>query len=96
MRYLHSLKLSEKVLYYGSSQGKDYLLSRKIQGEDGTHPDYLSEPQRLCDITASLLRKLHEMDGSSFTDAKCAAEEGVPLLKKKFFFTAIIACPILS
>lgn len=61
--YLHLLKLSEEVLYYGSLNGKDYLLSRKIHGEDCTHPDYLSEPKRLCDTTASLLRELHEMDG---------------------------------
>ena len=62
-RYMYSLKLSEEVLYYDSSHGKDYLLSRKIQGEDCTHPDYLSEPERLCDTIASLLRKLHETDG---------------------------------
>lgn len=61
--YLHSLKLSEEVLYYGSFHGKDYLLSRKIRGEDCTHPDYLAEPKRLCDTTALLLRELHETDG---------------------------------
>lgn len=61
--YMHSLKLSEEVLYYGSLHGKDYLLTRKIQGADCTHPDYLSEPERLCDIAASLLRELHEIDG---------------------------------
>ncbi len=117
--YMHSLKLSEEVLYYGSFHGRDYLLSRKIQGEDCTHPDYLSDPKRLCDTIASLLRELHEMDGKgcpvqdrimtytksvkrgfdmrsyepdlfkgiwefeSFSDAKCAAEEGLPLLKKE-------------
>ena len=116
MGYLHSLGLSGEVLYYGSLHEKDYLLSRKIQGEDGTHPDYLSEPKRLCDTTALLLRKLHEMDGkdcpvqdrimtytdmvkrgfdrrsyepelfkgmrefTSFSDAKRAEEEGLPLL----------------
>lgn len=61
--YMHFLKLSEEVLYYGSFYGKDYLLSRKIQGEDCTYPNYLSDPTRLCDTTASLLRKLHETDG---------------------------------
>lgn len=118
-RYMHSVKLSEEVLYYGSLHGKDYLLSRKIQGEDCTHPDYLSEPEKLCDTIALLLRKLHEMDGKgcpvqdrirtytetvkcgfdkrsyepdlfkgiwqfdSFSDAKRAAKEGLPLLKKE-------------
>lgn len=63
--YMCSLKLSEEVLYYGSAHGKDYLLSRKIQGEDCTDSAYLSEPRRLCDVTASLLRELHEMDGKN-------------------------------
>ncbi len=61
--YMHSLGLSEEVLYYGSLHGKDYLLSRKIRGEDCTHSDYLAEPKRLCDTTATLLRELHETDG---------------------------------
>ena len=61
--YMHSRNLSEEVLYYGSLHGKDYLLSRKIQGEDCTYRDYLSEPERLCDTIATLLRELHETDG---------------------------------
>ena len=62
-RYMHSLNLSAEVLYYGSFRGKDYLLSRKVAGEDCTHSDYLSQPRKLCDTMASLLRELHEMDG---------------------------------
>lgn len=117
--YMHSLKLSEEVLYYGSLDGKDYLLTGKIQGEDCTHPDHLTEPERLCDTIASSLRELHEMDGKdcpvqdrivtyakavirgfdrssyepdlfrgiwefgSFSEAKYAAQEGLPLLKKE-------------
>ncbi len=61
--YMHTLKLSEEVLYYDTFYGKDYLLSRRVQGEDCTHQDYLSEPERLCDTMALQLRKLHEMDG---------------------------------
>ena len=117
--YMHSLKLSEEVLYYGTSHGKDYMLSRRIQGEDCTYPAYLAEPKKLCDLIAFLLRKLHEIDGkacpvqdrigtyvesvkhgldkssyesdlfkgiwefNSFSDAKRAAEEGIPMLKKE-------------
>ncbi|WP_251616580.1 aminoglycoside 3'-phosphotransferase [Senimuribacter intestinalis] len=117
--YMHSLKLSEEVLYYDTFHGKDYLLSRQVQGEDCTHPDYLSEPERLCDTMALQLRRLHETDGKgcpvqnrittymevvkcgldgksfepdlfkgiwqfdSFEDARRAAEEGMPLLKKE-------------
>ena len=61
--YMHSLSLSAEVLYYGTSGGKDYLLTRRIPGEDGTSPQYLSDPERLCDTTAAFLRRFHEIDG---------------------------------
>lgn len=116
--YMHSLQLSAEVLYYGTSEGKDWLLTRRIAGEDCTDPQYLGDPKRLCDTTAGLLRALHERDGRncpvrdrilsyaetvkngfnglhyepdlfrglyefpSFEDAKRAAEEGLPLLRK--------------
>lgn len=75
--YLHSLGLSAEVLYYGSSKGKDYLLSRRIEGEDCTHVDYLSEPGRLCDTTAALLRELHEREGKD-----CPVQDKIPLYIK--------------
>ena len=59
-KYFHSLHLSAEMLYYGTHDGKDYLVTRKVQGEDCVHPDYLADPKRLCDTTASILRKLHE------------------------------------
>jgi len=55
MRFTFQLKY-----YYGTLDGKDYLLTRQIAGEDCTHPQYLSNPKKLCDTTALLLRELHE------------------------------------
>ena len=60
--YMHSLNLSAEVLYYGSHEGKDYLVTRRIRGEDCTDPGYLNDPKRLCDTLATLLRQLHEID----------------------------------
>lgn len=62
--YMHSLGLSAEVLYYGSFEDRDFLLTRRIPGEDCTDPKYLSDPERLCDTTAMLLRTLHETEGS--------------------------------
>lgn len=53
--------LSAEVLGYESLE-KDWLLTRKIPGEDCIDPAYLAQPERLCDTTAHLLRQLHEMD----------------------------------
>ena len=58
--YYHKLGLSCEVLYYGSEGGTDYLITRRIPGEDCTDGVYLSDPKRLCDTSATLLRALHE------------------------------------
>lgn len=63
-QYMHSLGLSAEVLYYGSFEDSDILLTGRIPGEDCTGSKYLSEPERLCDTTAMLLRTLHETEGS--------------------------------
>ena len=60
--YFHLLHLSAEVLFYGAFEGFDYLLTRRVPGEDCTDPRYLSDPKRLCDTTAALLRALHEID----------------------------------
>lgn len=61
--YLHSLGLSAEVLHYGTAGGHDWLLTARIAGEDCTDPQYTSDPKRLCDTAAGLLRALHETDG---------------------------------
>lgn len=60
-RYFHSKQLGTEVLEYVSLD-KDWMLTKKIVGEDCTHALYLADPKRLCDTTAELLRKLHETD----------------------------------
>ena len=59
--YYHNLGLSAEVLHYGIWNNKDYMVTRRIPGEDCTYRIYLDDPKRLCDTTASLLRKLHEI-----------------------------------
>ena len=68
--YFHSLGLSAEVLSYVGTDEYDWLLTRRIPGEDCTHPMYRSEPERLCDITGEVLRKLHEIppDGCPVQD----------------------------
>ena len=51
--------LGAAVLDYISTD-KDYLVTTRVAGEDCTHPDYLSDPKRLCDLMAERLRMLHE------------------------------------
>lgn len=62
--YFHKKGLAPEVLAYESLEN-DWLLTARAKGEDCTHSLYLSDPKRLCDTTAELLRKLHETD---FTD----------------------------
>lgn len=60
--FFHSKGLSAQVLGYTDDGQKDWLLTRRLPGEDCTHPMYLEDPKRLCDTTAQLLRQLHELD----------------------------------
>lgn len=60
--FFHKHGLSAEMLYYGTAGGKDYMITSRIPGEDCTFACYLSEPERLCDTVATLLRQLHETD----------------------------------
>ena len=58
-RYFHKKGLATEVLAYESLE-KDWMLTRRVPGEDCIHPMYLEDPRRLCDTTAQLLRMLHD------------------------------------
>ncbi len=68
-RYYHGLGLGAEVLSY-ESLDEDWLLTRRVAGEDMTHPSVLSDPLRLCDTLAECLRMLHArpIDGCPITD----------------------------
>ena len=60
-RFFHAKGLGAEVLSYQSDGERDWLLTRRVVGEDCTHADYLSEPERLVDLWAEILRGLHEL-----------------------------------
>lgn len=61
--YFHKKNLGADVLSYISRE-RDWLLTEKLRGEDCTHAQYMSDPKRMCDTVATLLRTLHEIDFS--------------------------------
>ena len=62
-RYFHGKGMGAEVLQYLSAE-RDWLLTRRLPGEDCTHRQYLDDPKRLCDTVALLLRQLHDTDCS--------------------------------
>lgn len=60
-RFFHGKGMGAEVLRYLPAD-RDWLLTRRVPGEDCTHKQYLDDPKRLCDTTAALLRRLHETD----------------------------------
>lgn len=68
-RFFHKKGMAAEVLAYESLES-DWLLTRKIPGEDCLWQPYLDDPVRLCDTTAELLRMLHETpaDGCPVAD----------------------------
>lgn len=62
-KYFYSLGLSAEVCLYVQSD-KDYMITRRIPGEDATAAIYLSNPKKLCEVFAQTLAGLHKMDFS--------------------------------
>lgn len=61
--YFHSLGLGPEVLEY-RTESQDWLLTRRVPGEDCTHPDILAQPERLADSLGEILYDLHHRDFS--------------------------------
>ena len=59
--FFHSKGLAPEMLAYESDEF-DWKIKKKALGEDCTDPMYLADPKRLCDLTATLLRQLHDVD----------------------------------
>ena len=60
-RFFHEKGLGAQVLDYMTAEA-DWMLTRKVPGEDCLDQMYRGDPQRLCDTTAQLLRRLHDTD----------------------------------
>lgn len=59
--YFASFGMGPEVLDY-RTQGRDWLLTRAVRGEDCTHAQYLSDPKRLAETMAHMLYDLHHRD----------------------------------
>ena len=60
-RFFHAKGLGAEVLDYACLE-EDWLLTRRIPGEDCIFPAYLDDPKRLCDTLAEALWMLHSTD----------------------------------
>ena len=58
--YFHNKGLGAEVMSYVSAE-RDFMLTRRVAGEDATHERFISEPKKLCDRLAEYLRELHEL-----------------------------------
>ena len=59
--YFHDKGVAAEVVAFESGE-EDYLLTRRVPGEDCTFAAYLDRPEKLCDILGQRLRMLHEMN----------------------------------
>ena len=58
--YFHAKGLAAEMLVYKTGE-QDWLLTRRVPGEDCTFHSYLEEPERLSEILGQRLRMLHEL-----------------------------------
>jgi kanamycin kinase len=59
--FYHKKGLAAQVLAYEQRE-TDWLLTRAVPGEDCLYRQYIDDPERICDTTAELLRRLHDTD----------------------------------
>lgn len=59
--FFHQKGLGAEVLGY-IQEDRDWLLTRRIPGEDCIYPPYQEDERWLCDTLAELLRRLHDTD----------------------------------
>lgn len=59
--FFHQKGLGAEVLGY-IQEDRDWLLTRRIPGEDCIYPPYREDERWLCDTLAELLRRLHDTD----------------------------------
>ena len=69
-RFFYAHHLSAEVLDYRTENGRDWLLTRRVPGEDATHADALADPARLCRVMAETLEILRTIpaDGCPVPD----------------------------
>ena len=80
--YFHKKGLGAEVLNYISREN-DFLLTRRVRGEDATHERFITKPEILCEKTAYFLRALHETDFSD-CPVKNRNESYTALAEKNF------------
>lgn len=60
-RFFHGHGLSAEVLDFRTEGARDWLLTRRIPGEDATHADVLADPAHLCRVMAEVQQILREI-----------------------------------
>ncbi len=60
-QYFFGVGLGAEMLSCETIDDRDWLLSRRVPGEDLTNARYLAEPAWLCDALAEALRTLHAL-----------------------------------
>lgn len=88
-RFFRKKGLGAAVLSYLSRE-HDWLLTERVLGEDCTHRQYLEDPTRLCDTTATLLRSLHETD---FQNCPVPNRTKIILPRQKRIFSRVTTTP---
>lgn len=59
--FLNLKAVAPKVLEYINYNGKDYLLTERIPGEDGISGNHMDNPKKLAEVFGESLRMLHSI-----------------------------------
>ena len=76
--YFYSKGIGPEVVEYVTDEC-DWMLTRRVRGEDATHMDYIANPKRLAEFMGEELRRLHEIDYT-----------GCPVMNKTAEYLALV------
>lgn len=61
-KFLNSRFLAPRVLEYIQYNNKDFLITERIQGEDGIYEEYMDNPEKLAKVFGEALKTLHSIE----------------------------------
>ena len=63
-RWLEGKLSAPRVVEYTEETGVGYLLTTRVPGKPACHPQYLKDPERLCDLLAEAVALLRRVDAA--------------------------------
>ena len=95
-KLFENMGMGVEVVSYLSEE-KDYMVTREAKGEDALAPQYLADPEKLCEVLAKAMKYLHSRQVEGIPVSQCmdiyAKGENADKLKQDTFIHGDFCLP---